>query len=998
MRKLILYAISGLFILLTIAPQKASATHAAGAEILYEWISDSTYRFFFKFYRDCTGIPPEPGTVDLCAYDACNNINFTTPMTKYMGPLPGGDTNGTPVSAGCTLYPDKCTDPTSILPGYKEWWYAAVVYLPTGCNSWKFAAWINARNASNNLSGGNLYVETTFDNTLIGPGKPGWDSSYKNSSPYFSIKPLPYMCINQQYSFNNGAIDPDGDSIVTEIIQPLDGTSCTVPAGVTNWNPPPPAISIYNTTNNPISTNNTFVLNKTTGQMTFRPTLLGASTLTTKVSEYRNGKLIGYVLRDIQVQVMACNTPPPIITPPVMSGGVTKGDSVLGCINTPLEFCVDIVHPDTETILVIGDNHIRSIPSATITYTNQRTDSVRMCFSWTPTINDTGFRTFIVTMKDSTCKPPGIVLFYTQAISIYIWPPTRGIGDTSICPKGPAYLTARGGGDFEWTMIPGGTPNSLNCYECTSPVSRATDTSYYIVTSRVNPYCVNTNKDTVRVAVLYAATFEGQDDITTCPHHAITLDLKPTPKPGATYRYKWTPSTYLSNDTIPNPVCNPTLTTTYRVEITSNISKCKSYDTILVDVLKGFRILTPDTAICEGGTVVVRATGDPRYTYTWTTPSLAGGIDNPAIINPNITPGLPDDKIRYTLTATSTLCPGTDSVASLSIEIQPIPKVSVDEDAKICFGDTMQMHGVVIPDDYPYTLTWTPGSSMDDPNKIDPIFKGQVVGDNEITLVARSSAGCSDSDKVVLTVFPADFLFVSNDTSICPGDSTQLTLTTVGIRNFNWAPNDKISNAVGLNPMAWPASTRRYYVYGIDTNLCFDTASVLITVNPAATINLPDTINLYPGQSYNMNPVTNGSIFTWFPNTGLSAASISNPVATPGVNTRYTVTTSTEAGCIASASIDILVMPDSYIEIPNAFAPGNGNMFKPLYLGVSAIKNFSIYNRWGTKIFETRDVNQGWDGRYNGELQPMGTYIYSVEGTSAAGKKFTKRGDVTMIR
>jgi gliding motility-associated-like protein len=601
-------------------------------------------------------------------------------------------------------------------------------------------------------------------------------------------------------------------------------------------------------------------------------------------------------------------------------------------------------------------------------------------------------------------------LYYAQAIPIYIWPPTRGIGDTSICPKGPAYLTARGGGDFEWTMIPGGTPNSLSCYECTSPTSRATDTSYYIVTSRANPYCTNTNKDTVRVAVLYAAKFEGQDDTTTCPHHAVSLDLKPTLIPGATYRYKWVPATYLSNDTIPNPICNPTLTTTYRVEVSSNISKCKSYDTILVDVLKGFRIITPDTQICDGGTVPVRVVGDPRYTYTWSSPSLGAGIDNTAIINPNITPSVLG-RYKYTLTATTinsaknwcfdgTKNPPvtTDSVASFYIETQPIPKVTVDEDAKLCFGDTMQMHGVVIPDDYPYTLTWTPGVSMDDPTKRDPIFKGQIVGPNELTLIARSSAGCSDSDKVTLTVFPADFLFVSNDTAICPGDSTQLTLTTVGIRSFTWSPNDKISSAAALNPMVWPVSTKRYYVYGVDTNLCFDTASVLVTVNPAAMITLPDTINLYPGQSYNLNPSTNGLTFAWFPNTGLSANNISNPVATPGVNTRYTVTTSTEAGCTASASIDILVMPDSYIEIPNAFAPGNGNTFKPIYLGVSAIKSFAIYNRWGTKVFETKDASQGWDGQYNGELQPMGAYIYSVEGTSAAGNKFSKHGSVTLMR
>ncbi|MCB0700876.1 MAG: hypothetical protein KDC11_13540, partial [Chitinophagaceae bacterium] len=69
------------------ASKEAKASHAAGGEIIYIHISDSTYQIFFKFYRDCTGIS-EPGTASLCIYNNCTNQTFTRTMNKWTGTLP----------------------------------------------------------------------------------------------------------------------------------------------------------------------------------------------------------------------------------------------------------------------------------------------------------------------------------------------------------------------------------------------------------------------------------------------------------------------------------------------------------------------------------------------------------------------------------------------------------------------------------------------------------------------------------------------------------------------------------------------------------------------------------------------------------------------------------------------------------------------------------------------------------------------------------------------
>jgi gliding motility-associated-like protein len=87
--------------------------------------------------------------------------------------------------------------------------------------------------------------------------------------------------------------------------------------------------------------------------------------------------------------------------------------------------------------------------------------------------------------------------------------------------------------------------------------------------------------------------------------------------------------------------------------------------------------------------------------------------------------------------------------------------------------------------------------------------------------------------------------------------------------------------------------------------------------------------------------------------------------------------------------------------VPNAFTPGSGvnNEFKLQARGIAQLNYFRIYNRWGNLLFETKDLNIGWDGSFNGAPQPMGVYIYEIQAVSSVtGKLFNKRGNVTLLR
>lgn len=978
-----------LTLMLFLLPNKeAKASHAAGGEIIYEWLGGNTYRYFFKFYRDCTGIS-QPDSVQMCMYNRCTNQTINIWLYEWRGTIPPHNTNnGSPVTPGCSGFKTNCDSVGSPIRGYEEWWYSNIYTLPSTCNSWKFAVSISARNNSNNIQGGFFYVETIFDNTV----------SNQNNSPYFSIKPIPYVCINQQYTFNNGAIDPDNDSLVSEVIRPLNGANCNTAApqiGLKGQGTNPPITF----PNNPLQTNNQFNLNPQSGQMTFTATDLGPSTLTIRTKEYRNGVEIGSIMRDVQIQVMKCTTQTPVpFNDPPTGGGILNG-VYQACANTKIEFCFDIQAQEDGTILILEDNLPTSIPNATMKYTNQRTDTVTACFSWTPTLNDVGPKSFIVLAKDSTCKPPGILITHAFSFDIYVWGNTQTVPDDSICPRESAFLGVIGGGDYLWTVKPGGDVNSLTTPNLPNPVVNPTTTTTYVVRSRANDYCPN-SKDSVTITVLKGPDIGGQNDTVICPNDPIQLDVKLKQEAGITYTVNWTPSTYLNNSSIPDPITSTPSDITYIVELGSTLNKCKAYDTINIDVLDGFSIDNPDTAVCLGDIINIRSKGDSRYIYEWNTDAPNGGnISDKNILTPSIT-ATPVGTYSYTLTARYTGC--RDSVSKIKIETQPIPSVKVNDDAAICYGDTMKLNALIDPDPTiynGYTYNWTPGATLDKDDIIDPIFSGNTT--TTLVFSASTSAGCIGKDTVTLTVFPADFLFVSNDTTICPGDSVKLHLTANGVETFQWSPDINISNTRSLDPVFWPVTDQQYMIHGIDTNACADTTYVKIVVTPRALLELPDTVILYPGQGHKLNPKGNCLYYSWFPPLGLDDANTANPYAQPDVNTRYIVQGRTSAGCIVTDSVDVLVMPDSYIDVPNAFTPGaygKNNVLHILRRGDVSLKHFVIYNRWGEKVFETKDLNEGWDGRYKGEIQPMGVYIYTIEAVSSTGRQINKQGNITLIR
>lgn len=534
MRKLTSHALLCI-IMLCFIPTKARATHAAGAELLFQWVHDSTYQLFYKFYRDCGGIQEPSNFVIVCYHNSCNTTSGYLCINKVTTLIPPGVANGSEVLKLCYPYQSTCTQPGSGLPGYREWWYSGFITLPSRCNYWTFNCSISARNGSiTNINssaslGFNLYTEATLDN----------EDAQGDTSPFFSVKPVPYICAGVPYVYNNGAYDVNNDQMVFNLIMPMTSagattqppncasSSCPGNTGNTVFNSASPA---YNLTDNPLQTNNTFSLNSTNGLMSFTPSGAQIAVTTVRVDEYRNNIKIGSVMRDIQIIVRSdCNNVPPDLNlqPATFNSCSLNNGIITACAGTPFSFCYSATSTDTNAILIAVDNSSTIMPGSVVTYSNQETDTVTGCFSWWPTVYDTGYKIFTVTVKDSTCKPPGIVFYQTFTLPIYIWPATTILNDTAICKGDTAHLLAIGGGDFTWTVLPGGSPlSTLSCTSCNNPVANPSVTTRYVVTSGItNAICKN--KDTVTVTVVQPILV-SIPDTTTCVNNSLPLFVNVT--------------------------------------------------------------------------------------------------------------------------------------------------------------------------------------------------------------------------------------------------------------------------------------------------------------------------------------------------------------------------------------------------------------------------------------------------------------------------------------
>jgi gliding motility-associated-like protein len=172
-------------------------------------------------------------------------------------------------------------------------------------------------------------------------------------------------------------------------------------------------------------------------------------------------------------------------------------------------------------------------------------------------------------------------------------------------------------------------------------------------------------------------------------------------------------------------------------------------------------------------------------------------------------------------------------------------------------------------------------------------------------------------------------------------------------------------------------------------------APEIITLSRPASVPLHTTVSGGAATSY-----------VWEPSLGLSCKDCPEPVATASSSMKYLVTATNNYYCTDTATVHIQTFLNAGIAMPNAFSPNGDGKNDYFYviggLDIRKVKNLSVFNRYGQKIFESlnspaNDRKYGWDGTVNGKRVEMGTYVYFATVEFMDGSVQVIKGTIIMV-
>lgn len=265
---------------------------------------------------------------------------------------------------------------------------------------------------------------------------------------------------------------------------------------------------------------------------------------------------------------------------------------------------------------------------------------------------------------------------------------------------------------------------------------------------------------------------------------------------------------------------------------------------------------------------------------------------------------------------------------------------------------------------------------------------------------------CSVTDSIKIENYA--IRYSKPEIEVCAGDTgtINLNIQTSYPYTIKWLLNNDSLESIS-NPRINDTFNQSQTVYfSINNFVCTITDSLSVIVHPLpiaeASIDKP-LINSGEQIQLSVNQDQSFS-YNWSPAAGLSSSVIYNPSANPQVSTLYTVIVTNENQCRNQDTVSVTVIESdcsvSSLYIPNAFSPNGDGVNDVFKVRINGLKNMllEIYNRWGLKVFETTNINEGWNGTYKDQPAPLDTYGYYFTGECVQGEKISSKGNVTILK
>jgi gliding motility-associated-like protein len=337
---------------------------------------------------------------------------------------------------------------------------------------------------------------------------------------------------------------------------------------------------------------------------------------------------------------------------------------------------------------------------------------------------------------------------------------------------------------------------------------------------------------------------------------------------------------------------------------------------------------------------------------------------------------------------------GTYYTDSISINVKDQVTATTNIQPSSCTANTGNITVLVPPgsgtEPYYYALN---GGNFQTSNQFGSLSSSSYV------VSVKDSTGCVyNFTNVVGLNNIASVVALPSDTTICQGASFTPRVQSNGTV-FSWTPTSAVGSPDVLQPALSPAANTRYIVTAT-LGQCSTTDTLNVTVFQSIPVNAGPDLTIISGDMVQLQATgSTGSTYVWTPATGLSAANVLRPNASPTATTTYTLRQTTAQGCISQDEMTVTVL--SCVDPMVAFTPnGDGINDRWLVTNSQCLKSakVEVFNRYGNKVFEDANYSNQWDGNYKGKPLPDGTYYYVVTYTLVNGKPTYIKGNVTILR
>lgn len=358
-RKLLLGKAIMLVVILGFYSVEVKADHLMGSELGWESLGGDSFKITLVIYQDCNGCHFERRPTG-CTSDLCGAPPLTLESTCGKKTVSFKHISYEEVTPVCKGQCSRCNDCNcSFAFGIRKHILATIVefsdWRKSGCCSINISLASCCRSASitTGASWDAYYIDAQMNICLKTP----------DNSPQFTYPPSLLICQFQDYKYNLGATDTDidsmsglfSDSLVHSFSQPMaTSTRATKWTGSYDYDKPIFFLGFPNTT---LKLPKGLHLDEANGELSFRPMKTEVTIVSIKVDEYRNGKLIGFVKRDLQLMIMKC----PNNSAPVISGvdcDNATNVEITGCVGDEITFSVCTDDNDSDDSLSLAVNKL----------------------------------------------------------------------------------------------------------------------------------------------------------------------------------------------------------------------------------------------------------------------------------------------------------------------------------------------------------------------------------------------------------------------------------------------------------------------------------------------------------------------------------------------------------------------------------------------------------------------------------------------------------------